>query len=87
MRVLVLRHLGRRHVHPTTCRASETTHRLSAKPGFLRGEARASQVPGPSSSCVPWSNTPPDMNPALPTYAGAIVAFDVQQHSRHPEKG
>ena len=41
---------------------------------------------GPSSSCVPWSNTPPDMNPALPTSARVIVAFDVQQHSRHPEK-
>jgi hypothetical protein len=28
-------------------------------PGSIRGETRASQVPGPSSSCVPWSNTPP----------------------------
>ena len=27
------------------------------------GEARASQVPGPSSSYVPWSNTPPDTPP------------------------
>jgi len=27
--------------------------------GSSRGETRASQVPGPSSSCVPWSNTPP----------------------------
>jgi hypothetical protein len=58
-------HMGRRHVHPPTRRASETTHRLSATPGFLRGEARASQVPGPSSSCVLWSNTPPDTRPLL----------------------
>src|SRR5438128_5084870 len=58
-------HLGRRHVHPQTRRAPETTHRLSATPEFLRGEARASQVPGPSSSCVLWSNTPPDTSPLL----------------------
>ena len=43
-----------------TCRASETAPRLSAQPEYLRGEARTSQVPGPSSSYVPWSNTPPD---------------------------
>jgi hypothetical protein len=30
--VLVLCPLGRRHVHPPTCRASETGHRLSARP-------------------------------------------------------
>jgi len=33
---------------------------------MCRGEARASQVPGPSSSCVPWSNTPPDTFPSSP---------------------
>jgi hypothetical protein len=27
--------LGRRHVHPQTCRASETGRRLSAKPGYV----------------------------------------------------
>ncbi len=32
LRVLVLCPLGRRHVHPHTCRASETGHRLSARP-------------------------------------------------------
>ena len=53
-------HVDRRHVHPHTRRALETTHRLSATPGFLRGEARVSQVTGSSSSCVLWSNTPPD---------------------------
>ena len=34
--------------------------------GIRRGEARASQVTGPSSSCVPWSNTPPDIPPPRP---------------------
>ena len=36
------------------------------KTGVCRGEARASQVTGPSSSCVPWSNTPPDTIPSSP---------------------
>ena len=34
--------------------------------GMCRGEARASQVTGPSSSYVPWSNTPPETPPSLP---------------------
>jgi len=80
---------GRRHVHPPTRRAPETTHRLSATPGFLRGEARASQVTGPSSSCVLWSNTPPDTSPLHAQekkhlHAGVVVAFDEIQLSRHP---
>src|SRR6266568_4666937 len=33
---------------------------------MYRGEARASQVTGPSSSCVLWSNTPPDTFPSSP---------------------
>jgi hypothetical protein len=33
---------------------------------MYRGEARASQVTGPSSSCVLWSNTPPDTRPSSP---------------------
>ena len=57
---------GRRHVRPLTCRASETGHRLSAKPQYLRGKARASQVTRPSSSYVLWSNTPPDTAPSSP---------------------
>src|SRR5713101_2950450 len=44
--------------------------------GMGRGEARASQVPGPSSSYVPWSNTPPDTGLSSPTLHGeAVVAF------------
>jgi hypothetical protein len=33
---------------------------------MCRGEARASQVTGASSSCVLWSNTPPDTFPSSP---------------------
>src|SRR5262249_21264153 len=36
------------------------------KTGIGRGEARASQVTGPSSSSVPWSNTPPETPPSSP---------------------
>ena len=43
--------------------------------GCCRGEARASQVPGPSSSCVPWSNTPPDTILSSPANGEAVVAF------------
>ena len=49
--------------------------------GFSRGEARTSQVPGPSSSCAPWSNTPPDTTPPCPysssrrNHGEVVVAF------------
>jgi len=48
MRTLVLRPLGRQHVCPHTCRASETGHRLSAKPGLVeerRGPPRLRDRP------------------------------------------
>ncbi len=48
MRTLVLCPLGRRHVCPHTCRASETANRLSAKPGFVeerRGPPRLRDRP------------------------------------------
>jgi hypothetical protein len=37
--------------------------------GICRGEARASQVTGPSSSYVPWSHTPPETTPSSPSNA------------------
>jgi hypothetical protein len=48
------------------------------KAGVCRGEARVSQVTGPSSSCVPWSNTPPATAPSSPTrnQQGVVVAFE-----------
>src|SRR5215470_18683397 len=54
------------------------------KTGVCRGEARASQVTGPSSSCVPWSNTPPDTSPSSPKLAGAGCCLQVKQDPRHP---
>ena len=53
--------------------------------GMGRGEARASQVTGPSSSCVPWSNTPPDTIPSSPTtLAGDGCCLQGKQDPRHP---
>jgi len=44
--------------------------------GSCRGETWASQVPGSSSSCVPWSYTPPDAaSPRLLPVAKTAVAF------------
>ncbi len=60
---------------PRTPCASETGHRLSVDPVVSRGEMRASQVSGPSSSSVPWSKTPPGAVLCSPDDAEAAVAF------------
>jgi hypothetical protein len=52
--------------------------------GMGRGEARASQVTGPSSSCVPWSNTPPDTPLSSPTSRRGRYGLQVIQHPGHP---
>jgi len=52
--------------------------------GIGRGEARASQVPGPSSSYVPWSNTPPETCPSSPNFRRGRCCLQVIQHPRHP---
>jgi hypothetical protein len=49
-----------------------------------RGEARASQVPGPSSSSVPWSNTPPDTPLASPTARRGRCCLHGMQHPGPP---
>ena len=41
------------------CNAGDISTPAPHKPALSRGETRVSQVPGPSSSCVPWSSTPP----------------------------
>jgi hypothetical protein len=54
------------------------------KTGMYRGEARASQVTGPSSSYVPWSNTPPDMVHSSPTTRRSHCCLQVNQDPGHP---
>ena len=41
------------------CSAGDISTPAPRLPALSRGETRVSQVPGPSSSCVPWSSTPP----------------------------
>ena len=44
---------------PTGATPETFLPRLPASRLSTRGKTRVSQVPGPSSSCVPWSTTPP----------------------------
>jgi hypothetical protein len=53
-------------------------------PGVYRGEARASQVTGPSSASVPWSHTPPDMVHSSPTTRRSPWCLQVHQDPGHP---
>ena len=55
--------------------------------GMERGEARASQVTGPSSSSGPWSNTPPDMVHSSPTPRRSHYCLQVNQDPGHPGRG
>jgi hypothetical protein len=55
--------------------------------GMGRGEARASQVPGPSSAYVPWSNTPPDTGLSSPAIRRDRCFLQGMQHPGHPGRG
>ncbi len=48
---------------------------VSPSARIIRGKARASQVAGPSSSCVPWSKTPPGAVPPRPSHGWTAIAF------------
>jgi len=76
MRTLVLCLLGRRHVCPHTCRASETGHRLSVKPGFVeegRGPPRLRDRPLRTCHGRTPRRIPSSPCPKLPQ--GIVVAF------------
>ena len=86
LRVLVLCPLGRRHVPPPTCRASETGHRLSARPEYSeerRGPPRLRAI----LFVRALVEHPAGYAPLLAHLSqGHVVAFDGIQHSRHPER-
>ena len=66
---------GRQRVHPAdTLRVGDRSSALHW-PVSSRGGMRVSQVSGPSSSCVPWSKTPPGAAPSSPNLGEAAVAF------------
>ena len=54
---LVLRRYTGAHANP--CNVGDSSTPAPRQPALSQGETRVSQVPGPSSSCVPWSSTPP----------------------------
>ncbi len=86
MQVLVLCLMGRRHVHLQTRRASEMTHRLSAKPGYVEERRGPPRLRGrPLRAC--YSRAPRRIPaPTRPLAQGRIVAFEILWHSRHPER-
>ena len=60
----------------TRCNAGDISTPAPHKPALSRGETRGSQVPGPSSSCVPWSTTPPGAyRSPRPSLGAVAVAF------------
>jgi len=71
---------------PADASASEIDHRLSVQPENSRGEARASRVTGPSSSCVPWCNTPPDTTPPRPYFSSRRSTEKPPSPSRKTER-
>ena len=75
---------GRRHVRSPNVSCVGDGSPALRKTGMSRGEARASQVPGPSSSYVPWSNTPPDTDLSSPTGWRDRCGLQVIQHPGHP---
>ena len=80
----MLTFLGRLRVHPSTRSALESGHRVPIAPVFARRETRGSLVPGPSSSPVPCSTTPPvvaNPRPSRVRHRG----LQAYQHPRQPE--
>ena len=81
--------LRRPHAHPSG--VSGVRRRVTGSPrgrGHPRGRTRASQVPGPSSSCVPWSYTPPGALLPSPRDGEDAVAFRLHdtlgtRHDQH----
>ena len=91
------RGVGRPRAHPRAHGASESDDRVSVSPDGCRGGTWASQVPGLSSCCVPWSNTPPGAvlprpdagTPPSPSRhptrsaPGMVIVFVAEPHGPH----
>ena len=67
------------------CNAGDISTPAPHKPALSRGETRGSQVPGPSSSCVPWSTTPPGAYRPSPISRCGRCCLQATQCLRHPE--
>ena len=55
------------------CNAGDISTPAPHKPALSRGETRVSQVPGPSSSCVPCSTTPPGATAPRPLSVRSLL--------------
>ena len=67
------------------CNAGDISTPAPHKPALSRGETRGSQVPGPSSSCVPWSSTPPGAYRPSPISRCGRCCLQATQYLGHPE--
>ena len=67
------------------CNAGDISTPAPHKPALSRGETRGSQVPGPSSSCVPWSSTPPGAYRPSPISRCGRCCLQARQYLGHPE--
>ena len=73
-------------VPPPTGATPETfLPRLPASRLSTRGKTRISQVPGPSSSCVPWSTTPPGTYRPSPISRCGRCCLQAISYLGHPE--
>jgi hypothetical protein len=75
--------VGRPRVPPRTRGASGVGHRIPVAPVVARGQTWASQVPGPSSSRLPRSRTPPGPAPPRPS-RGRRCCRGTVEHPQHP---
>ena len=67
------------------CNAGDISTPAPHKPALSRGETRGSQVPGPSSSCVPWSSTPPGAYRPSPISRCGRCCLQAISYLGHPE--
>ena len=67
------------------CNAGVISTPAPHKPALSRGDTRGSQVPGPSSSCVPWSSTPPGAYRPSPISRCGRCCLQASQYLGHPE--
>ena len=67
------------------CNAGDISTPAPHKPALSRGETRGSQVPGPSSSCVPCSTTPPGAYRPSPISRCGRCCLQARQYLGHPE--
>ena len=65
------------------CNAGDISTPAPHKPALSRGETRGSQVPGPSSSCVPWSTTPPGAYRPSPISRCGRCCLQARQYLEH----